>query len=240
MRIVKLLCLAAAALSLASCASDAARMGTSADLALVDAKQLPVPGNADLGVSDRPYRIGAFDKLMVDVFNSPQLSGKEIQVDASGRMTFPLVGTVEVAGKTPGEVAIELQDRLRGRFILNPQVTVNLKEIVSQTVTIGGEVKKPGVYPILGRMTLLTAIASAEGWTEYSSQTAVVVFRQVDGVRYAALYDARSIQKGNYADPDLYPRDVVMVGESQARRVWRDFLLATPLLAPVIYIIGRD
>ena len=47
---------------------------------------------------------------------------------------------------------------------------MNLKEIFSQTVTIGGEVKKAGVYPIVGRMTLLTAIASAEGWTEYSQK----------------------------------------------------------------------
>ena len=75
-------------------------------------------------------------------------------MDASGRLTFPLIGTLEVAGKTPGEVSAMMADRFRGRFINDPQITVNLKEIFSQTVTIGGEVKKAGVYPIVGRMTL--------------------------------------------------------------------------------------
>ena len=217
----------------ASAADEEPRAG----LQMVSADELPAPSLTDLQASERPYRVGPFDKLTIDVFGSAELSDKEVQVDASGRITFPLVGTVEVAGKTPGEVSVALQDLFRGRFIKNPQVSVNLKEIVSQTVTIGGEVKKPGVYPIVGKMTLMTAIASAEGWTDISSRGSVAVFRTVGGKDYAALYNVKAIQKGNYPDPEIYASDVVMVGDSQTRKIWKDFLAATPLLAPLVYVL---
>lgn len=193
-----------------------------------------------MSASDRPYRVGAFDKLVIDVFGSEELSNKEVQVDASGRITFPLIGTLEVAGKTPGEVGEAMQDLFRGRYIRNPQITVNLKEIVSQTVTIGGEVKKPGVYPIVGKMTLMTAVASAEGWTDISSRGEVVVFRTVKAQDYAAVYNVKAIQKGRYPDPEIFANDVIMVGESQSRKIWKDFLGASPLLAPVIYLLGQN
>ena len=224
----------------AGCASSLpAGGGTAANLRMVESSALPTPSLEDLSASERPFRVGPFDKLTIDVFGSEELSGKEVQVDASGRMTFPLIGTIEVAGKTPGEIGVMMQDLFRGRYIRNPQVTVNLKEIVSQTVTIGGEVKKPGVYPIIGKMTLMTAIASAEGWTDISDRGSVVLFRTVNNQKYAALYNVKAIQKGVYTDPDVYPSDVVMVGDSQSRKIWKDFLSTTPLLAPVIYILGQ-
>ena len=225
----------------AGCASSLSTGGaTASNLQMVESSALPTPTIADLSASERPFRVGPFDKLTIDVFGSEELSGKEVQVDASGRMTFPLIGTIEVAGKTPGEIGVMMQDLFRGRYIRNPQVTVNLKEIVSQTVTIGGEVKKPGVYPIIGKMTLMTAIASAEGWTDISDRGNVVLFRTVNNQKYAALYNVKAIQKGAYMDPDVYPSDVVMVGDSQTRKIWKDFLSATPLLAPVIYILGQN
>lgn len=223
-------------LMLAGCAGSA-NYGGAPGLTMLPAQELPPPTLNDLAASNRPYRVGPFDKLMIDVFGSEELSKKEVQVDASGRITFPLIGTVEVAGKTPGEIGMMMQDRFRGRFIRDPQISVNLKEIVSQTVTIGGEVKKPGVYPIVGEMTLMTAIASAEGWTDIANKGEVVVFRKVGGKEYAAIYNVKAIEKGRYADPDIYASDVVMVGDSQARKIWKDVLMASPLLAPIIYIL---
>ena len=223
-------------LALAGCAGSS-NYGGASNLTMLPAEELPAPTLNDLEASNRPYRVGPFDKLMIDVFGSEELSKKEVQVDASGRITFPLIGTIEVAGKTPGEIGMMMQDRFRGRFIRDPQISVNLKEIVSQTVTIGGEVKKPGVYPIVGEMTLMTAIASAEGWTDIANKGEVVVFRKVGGKEYAAIYNVKAIEKGRYADPEIYASDVVMVGDSQARKIWKDVLMASPLLAPIIYIL---
>lgn len=223
-------------LVLTGCASST-NFGGAADLTMLPGEELQPPTLEDLEASSRPYRVGPFDKLTVDVFGSEELSKREVQVDASGRITFPLIGTVEVAGKTPGEIGTEMQNQFRGRFIRDPQITVNLKEIVSQTVTIGGEVKKPGVYPIIGEMTLMTAIASAEGWTDIADKGEVVVFRRVSGKEYAAIYNVKAIERGRYADPELYASDVVMVGDSQSRKIWKDVLMASPLIAPVVYLM---
>lgn len=239
MRAIKPLLAFAGAMALTSCASERANFGGAQGLEMVKSDSLPTPTVADLQASDRPYRVGPFDKLTIDVFGSEELSKKEVQVDASGRITFPLIGTIAVAGNTPGEISAKMQDLLRDRYIRDPQVSVNLKEIFSQTLTIGGEVKKPGVYPIVGKMTLMTAIASAQGWTDVSRKGEVVVFRTVNGKDYAAIYNVKAIEQGNYNDPELFASDVVMVGESQSRKVWKDFLGASPLLAPIIYLFAN-
>ena len=239
MRALKTLAVALCAIALSACATERATYGGAQDLQTVKTESLPTPTVADMQASDRPYRVGPFDKLTIDVFGSEELSNKEVQVDASGRITFPLIGTIAVAGSTPGEISTKMQDLLRGRYIRDPQVSVNLKEIVSQTLTIGGEVKKPGVYPIVGKMTLMTAIASAQGWTDISKKGEVVVFRTVNGKNYAAVYNVKAIERGNYSDPELFSSDVVMVGESQSRKIWKDFLGTSPLIAPIIYLIAN-
>lgn len=227
-------------LGIGGCASSAAKFGGAPGLEVVEGSVLPEPTIADAGANERPFLVGPFDVLNVDVFGSEELSKKEIQVDASGRITFPLIGTLEVAGKTPGEVSDLMADRFRGRFIRNPQVTVNLKEIFSQTVAVSGEVKKAGIYPIVGRMTLTRAIASAEGWTEFSKKGEVVVQRTVNGKDYAALYDVRAIEQGRYADPEIFANDKVIVGDSVRRRLFADFIGLSPLLAPVIFLLASN
>jgi polysaccharide biosynthesis/export protein len=67
---------------------------------VVDSSALPAPDRTDLTTEDRPYLIGAFDKLTIDVFGIDDLSRKEVQADASGRISFPLAGVIEAAGKT--------------------------------------------------------------------------------------------------------------------------------------------
>jgi polysaccharide export outer membrane protein len=228
-----------AALSVSGCASTGSKIGGAPGLEVVESNALPVPTVADLAADERPYRVGPFDVLNIDVYGSEELSKREIQVDASGRITFPLIGTIEVAGRTPGEVSELMADSFRGRFIRNPQITVNLKEIFSQQVTISGEVKKAGVYPIVGKMTLLTAIASAEGWTELSKKGEVVVLRTVGDRDYAALYDVRAIERGRYADPEIYANDIVIVGSSEGRKILRDGLQLTAGLAPLIFILPQ-
>lgn len=207
-------------------------------LTVIGATALPEPTRADLSSSSRPYLIGPFDKLSIDVFGIEDLSRK-IQADASGRLSVPLAGEIEAAGKTPTELAAIIADRLR-MYVRNPQVTVNLDETVSQVITVGGEVRKPGLYPVVGRMTLLRAIATAEGTTDLARRNSVIVFRTVSGERYAALYNLRAIEKGTYGDPELFANDVVVVDDSEARRLFRDVTGASAaLLAPLIALGQR-
>jgi polysaccharide export outer membrane protein len=183
--------------------------------------------------------IGPFDQMSIDVFGVPELS-KTVQADASGRISLPLVGDLDAAGKTPLQLARLIEDRLKGRYVRNPQVVVNVTNTVSQTVTVDGEVRDPGLYPIVGRMTLMRAIARAKGLTEYARASHVVVFRRVSEKQMAALYDLRAIRQGLYEDPEVYNDDVVMVGESQARRIFSSVIQGSGLLtAPIIALVQR-
>jgi polysaccharide biosynthesis/export protein len=209
-------------------------------LAVVPMTELPPP-RPDLAPGEaRTYRLGAFDKIEVDVFGVDELSRREIQADASGHVAFPLVGTIDANGLTPEQLAAEIAARLR-RFVRDPQVTVNLKESVSQVVTVDGQVREPGMYPVLGNMTLMRAVASARGLTEFARLSEVVVFRQVGDQRMAALYNLSAIRNGQYADPEIFANDVVVVGDSPARRMFRDILQAAPLLTtPIVALLQNS
>ncbi len=225
-------------LLLAACGGAPKLGSTGSVVQVVDQKELPPPDQTDLMQSSRPYHIGPFDKLSIEVFSLPELSRQDVQIDASGRLSYPLVGVVEASGKTPGELESLLEEKLRGRWIRDPQVSVNLRETLSQVVTIDGQVRSPGLYPVIGRMTLMRAVATAKGLDEFARQEDVVVFRTVGGQKMAALYNLKAIRRGNYLDPEIYANDVVVVGDSQSRRMFKDLLTVFSTLAyPIIAII---
>ena len=228
------------AMLMSSCAGSRA-LGGAESVKVISGTELPQPARADLIAQDRPYLIGPFDKLTIDVFGIEELSKKEVQTDASGRISFPLAGVVEAAGRTPAEVEEILEQRLRTGFVRDPQVTVNLKETVSQVITVDGQVREPGLYPVIGRMTLIRAVATAKGTDEFAKLDDVVVFRTVNGQQYAALYNLKSIRRGGYPDPEVFANDVVVVGDSAARRFFKNALQVAPLLTtPIILLLqGR-
>lgn len=220
-------------------ACAAPRLVGSERLTVVSGDTLPSPERVDLSTLERPYLIGPFDRVSIDVFGLPELS-RTVQADASGRISLPLAGELEAAGRTPAELSRVIAERLRARYVRNPQVAVNLVDTVSQVVTVDGEVREPGLYPVAGRMTLMRAIARARGVTEFARQSHVVVFRTVRHQQLAALYDLRAIRSGSYADPEIFANDVVVVGESQARRIFRDVIQGSGLLtAPIVAILSR-
>ena len=202
---------------------------------IVKGDELAMPARDDLILAQRSYLVGPFDKVSIDIYNVPELS-RTVQVDASGKISLPLAGEIIAAGNTPSELAAIVADRLRGQYVRNPQVTVNT-ETVNQTVTVDGQVKKPGLYPVTGRMTLVRAVATAEGTTELAKSDFVVVFRRVKGQDLAALYNLQSIRQGIYADPEIFANDVVFVGESTARKVFRDVVQTGAAIAGPLTIL---
>ena len=129
------------------------------------------------------YKIGPRDVLEVTVFQAPELS-KTFQVSEAGTINFPLIGEVDAAGRTAREIEQELRKKLGTKYLQNPQISVFVKDHFSQRITMEGAVKKPGVYPMAGGMSLLQAIAQAQGFEDTASHT-VVFFRQVNGKRLA-------------------------------------------------------
>jgi polysaccharide export outer membrane protein len=224
------------ALSLLAGCAGSGQLGGASNVTVLQGNELPAPDRSDLLGESRPYLIGPFDKLMIDGFGIEELSKKEVQTDARGRISFPLAGIIEAAGRTPAEVEEEIEARLRSRYVRDPQVTVNLKETVSQVITVDGQVKRPGLYPVIGKMTLMRAVATAEGTSEFAKLDDVVIFRTVKGQQLAALYDLKAIRRGNYDDPEVFANDVIVVSDSQARRLFRDALQIVPLLTTPLVI----
>ncbi len=202
------------------------------------ATSLPPPQRADLIAADRPALIGPLDTIQVEVVNIPDFS-REIQVDASGRIAMPLVGTIDARGKTAEELARIIEAALRAKFVRDPEVVVNIKTLVSQVATVDGQVAEPGLYPVTNQMTLMRVIASAKGLTEFARQDDVVILRTVEGRRMAALYNLGAIRRGAYSDPPIYANDVIVVGDSPQRRLFRDFIAVSPVIATLAIPLAR-
>lgn len=211
--------LVAAALSLAACqpTPDLPSGAAAYDI-------IPAP-DADAA---REYKIGPLDVLSVTVFQEPDLSFKELQVDASGNLLFPLIGDVRASGKSAAQLSREIATRLDQRYLINPQVSVVVASSVSQRVAVEGSVNEPGVYEISGSSTLLEAIARAKSTTRTAKLSQVVIFRIVDGQRMGAVFDLSMIRAGRAPDPELIGGDVVVVGFSFVKGAFRDFLTTAP------------
>lgn len=183
--------------------------------------ELPAPATTISTADFTNYRIGPNDELAVEVLDAPELK-RQGTVDAAGNLSLPIIGNVLVGGKTLEQVSAQVAASLRGRYLKDPQVTVNVVKANSQMVTVDGAVQQPGIYPISGRMTLQQAIASAKGAGEVADLNNVVVFRTVNNQKMAALFNLKEIRAGRLNDPQVYGNDIVVVGENATRRFFRD------------------
>lgn len=218
--------IALVALLLVGCASGS-QLGPNIQAGTAAYNVVPASQGAATAVD---YKIGPLDTLDVTVFQEPDLSKKGIQVDAAGRIAFPLVGSVDAKGKTASELSRELELLFGAKYLKEPQVTVTVAGSVSQKVSVQGEVTEPGVYQLSGPTTLLDVISMAKGETEIATLDQVVVFRQVSGQRMGAVFDVADIRRGEAADPIIQGNDLVVVGYSAARRFWRNVGSIAPVL----------
>ncbi|WP_374383737.1 polysaccharide biosynthesis/export family protein [Thermomonas sp.] len=215
---------------LSACASGGS---VRADQAMLPAASLPAPDSTTAsgayeGASD--YRIGAQDLLNISVFGVEELT-RDVRVNSNGHISLPLVGTVMAGGRTIPELESDLAKKYAEGYLQRPQVTVFVKEFTSQRITVEGAVKKPGIYPITGRTSLLQAIALAEGVDDRTADLGgIVVMRKVDGRKQAAVFDLRQVRKGLVEDPQLYGDDIVVVEQSGSKTAFRRFIESVPAL----------
>ena len=221
----RLLLAAAFALLLAACAS---RGNPHASHGVT----LPPPDTtADSGAYEgaTDYRVGSQDLLEISVFGVSDLT-HQARVNSNGMINLPLIGGVMAGGKTVPELETELAGRYADGYLQNPQVTVFVKEYTSQRVTLEGALKKPGIYPLTGKTSLLQAIAMAEGTDEFADLEGVVLFRHINGQRMAAAYDLTKVRRGALADPQVYGDDVIVIERSGSKSAFREFLRSVPAL----------
>ncbi|EID4419934.1 polysaccharide export protein [Vibrio vulnificus] len=109
------------------------------------------------------YHLGTGDKIEIIVYGEDDLSMK-LKIGKAGLVNFPYIGEVKLTGRTPSEIETEIEKRLRGDYLLNPMVTVNLESF--RLFYIFGEVEQPNGYEYQPRLTVEQAIAMAGGFTD--------------------------------------------------------------------------
>jgi len=160
------------------------------------------------------HKIAPLDIINIDVVGEKDLSKENLRVSSSGTITFPFLGSVEVKGKTPAEVEHLLKEKLGEDYLVNPQVIVTVKEYRSRTVSVIGQVNKPGniALPAEQRMGILEAIAQAGDLAKSANKNRIEVSRNGKTQKFT-LDD---LKKDTNPEKKFWlePGDVVYVHES--------------------------
>ena len=170
----------------------------------------------DYNPSQQDYKIGTNDLLDIKVFQAPELS-QPVRVDPRGNISLPLIGTMRVEGLSQGQLEKQLAQKLGATYLKDPQVTVFIQEFTAQRVTVEGEVKTAGVFPIKGDMTLVQAVALSGGLNSLADPSKTVLFRKQGNALKAYNVDLNAIRDGKMRDPYLRNDDRIIVHRSDAR-----------------------
>ncbi len=180
--------------------------------------------NQDGDAEPRPeYVIQDGDALGIKFFLNPELN-EEVVVRPDGRISLQLISEVVAAGRTPRELGRQLE-QLYSSELDRPSVSVIVRSFSSQRVYVDGEVNQPGELEVVGSLTLLQAIARAEGFTELAKvRQLIVIRREADGQPRTIPIDVRELRRGRDRDLALKPFDVVYVPRTRIANVnqWID------------------
>src|ERR1700730_16756702 len=158
-------------------------------------------GTNPSGKVGKDYVIGADDVLDVSVWKEQELT-RTLQVRPDGKISMPLLGDVQAAGLTPGQLGQSVSEKLR-KYLTAPQVTVILTQINSQRVYVTGEVTRPGAYPVLPGMTILQAITSAGGLTQFANAKKIFLMRNENHIQTKHPFSYKEVLDGRKAEENL-------------------------------------
>lgn len=164
-----------------------------------DAAKTPAPVNA------RTYIIGAEDILGVSVFENPNFSVPQEAVRPDGKITMPLLGEITASGKTPEEVADEIQKTLVERYMKEPpHVQVIVIDVRSKNFFINGEVNKPGKYPLVVPTTVMQALTQAGGFRDFANKKKIKIQRgsQTFTFNYNEVVKGKNLKQDIILQPD--------------------------------------
>lgn len=159
--------------------------------------------------TDPDYRIGPQDVVQIDVWKEAEIT-RTIPVRPDGKISLPLLNDVQAAGLTAMQLAGNIREGLT-KFLTNPQVTVTVTQINSRRVFVTGEVLRSGALPLLPNMTVLQALSSVGGFTQFARTKGIYILRNENGKQVKLPYNYKDVLKGNKEDILLQPGDVIVV-----------------------------
>lgn len=157
-------------------------------------------------------RVGIDDTFDVRVYGEAELSGT-FRVATDGTVDYPLAGRLQIAGLRTGEIQKLLVDRLKDRYLKDPQVVVTIKDRNSQKISVLGQVMKPGQVGYYPNMTIVDAIASAGGFTGIAAKNSVNLRRETAGKIEMHVFPVADISEGRSPNIIILPGDVLVVDE---------------------------
>jgi polysaccharide export outer membrane protein len=149
--------------------------------------------------------------LRIDVWKEPEIT-RSVPVRPDGKITLPLLNDVQAAGLTPMELAHVIRDELK-KYINDPQVTVSLEQINSRRIYVTGEVTRPGAFPLLPNMTVLQALTSAGGFTQFAKLKGIYVLRMEGGKQLKLPFNYKAVISGKKPEDNiqLQPGDTIVI-----------------------------
>jgi polysaccharide biosynthesis/export protein len=207
---IKILILLAASLMVIGTDAGSERSTTQDKKEAKDAKGLTTAAAAQ-GAAEPAYKIGPQDVLKIDVWREDQLT-RTVPVRPDGMISLPLLNDVQAAGLTAIQLASNITEGLK-KYINNPQVTVTVTEINSRRVYVTGEVARAGAYPLLPHMTVLQALSSCGGFTQFARVKSIHVLRTENGKQVKLPFNYKEAVSGKnpQQDIELQPGDVIVV-----------------------------
>ena len=171
-----------------------------------------VASSADTPVTEESgtYRIGSGDSLQLFVWKESELT-REVTVRIDGRISVPLLGDVQAAGRTPADLADEIARQLK-RFVEAPVVTVGVGQSRSRRFYVVGMVARPGEFPMSGPTTLVQALALAGGFRDFAKTDSILVLREgEEGKFVSANYKRLESARDGSQNILLQPGDTILV-----------------------------
>jgi polysaccharide biosynthesis/export protein len=173
---------------------------------------LPAQSPTPSGPDSASFVIGNDDVLAINVWKETDLS-RSIQVRSDGKISLPLVGEVQAAGRTPLQLEQDIATKLQN-YISKPEVTVMVEQINSKKYNILGQVLKPGSYSLALAPTVMDAIATAGGLKDFAKQRSIYILRQnAGGGESRITFNYKDFIKGKNLNQNvkLEPHDTIVV-----------------------------
>lgn len=149
------------------------------------------------------YRLGAGDVISVQVLGEDDLKRDKIRLSDAATISYPILGEIRLLGKTVGELEVLIRDGLKGRYLLNPQVTVTINEY--RPFYINGQVQTSGGFPYIPGLTVRKAVSIAGGFKERASKEKIFIIREEDPSQTPQRVDLNA---------SVNPGDIITVEES--------------------------
>lgn len=160
---------------------------------------------APAGVDIKSYVIGAEDELSINVFENSGFNVSLETVRPDGKITMPLIGELDAAGKTPEQLKAEITDVLATNYMnMPPHVSVIVVRVLSKNYYLNGEVNKPGKYPLVVPTTVMQALVNAGGFRDFANKKNIRIQRgtQFFKFNYNEVSKGKKLEQNIFLQPD--------------------------------------